>query len=38
MVHFGIGCDVHALVAGRKLILGGGEIPHTIVPSISEKD
>lgn len=28
MVHVGIGYDVHALVAGRKLILGGAEIPH----------
>ena len=38
MVHVGIGYDVHALVAGRKLIPGGGEIPNAIVPSISEKD
>lgn len=30
MVHVGIGYDVHQLVAGRKLILGGVEIPHTI--------
>jgi len=29
MVHVGIGYDVHALVAGRKLILGGVGIPHT---------
>jgi 2-C-methyl-D-erythritol 2,4-cyclodiphosphate synthase len=29
MVHVGIGYDVHALVAGRKLILGGVEILHT---------
>jgi 2-C-methyl-D-erythritol 2,4-cyclodiphosphate synthase len=29
MVHVGIGYDVHAFVAGRKLILGGVEIPHT---------
>ena len=28
MVHVGVGYDVHALVAGRKLILGGVEIPH----------
>ena len=28
MVHTGIGYDVHPLVAGRKLILGGVEIPH----------
>jgi 2-C-methyl-D-erythritol 2,4-cyclodiphosphate synthase len=25
----GIGLDVHALAAGRKLVLGGVEIPHT---------
>src|SRR4051812_14917212 len=29
MVHVGIGYDVHALVAGRKLILGGVEIAHS---------
>jgi 2-C-methyl-D-erythritol 2,4-cyclodiphosphate synthase len=29
MVHVGIGYDVHALVKGRKLILGGVEIAHT---------
>jgi 2-C-methyl-D-erythritol 2,4-cyclodiphosphate synthase len=29
MVHVGIGYDVHQLVAGRKLILGGVDIPHT---------
>ncbi len=28
MVHVGIGYDVHALVAGRKCVLGGVEIPH----------
>jgi 2-C-methyl-D-erythritol 2,4-cyclodiphosphate synthase len=28
MVRVGIGYDVHQLVAGRKLILGGVEIPH----------
>jgi 2-C-methyl-D-erythritol 2,4-cyclodiphosphate synthase len=28
MVHIGIGYDVHQLVAGRKLVLGGVEIPH----------
>ena len=28
MVHVGIGYDVHALITGRKLILGGVEIPH----------
>ena len=29
MVHVGIGYDVHQLVVGRKLVLGGVEIPHT---------
>lgn len=29
MVHVGIGYDVHQLVSGRKLVLGGVEIPHT---------
>jgi 2-C-methyl-D-erythritol 2,4-cyclodiphosphate synthase len=29
MVHVGIGYDVHALVQGRKLMLGGVDIPHT---------
>ena len=28
MVHVGTGYDVHPLVEGRKLILGGVEIPH----------
>lgn len=28
MVHVGIGYDVHALVAGRKLVLGGVEVPY----------
>ncbi|SRR5258706_443340 len=28
MNHVGIGYDVHQLVTGRKLILGGVEIPH----------
>jgi len=28
MVRVGIGYDVHALVQGRKLVLGGVEIPH----------
>ena len=28
MVRVGIGYDVHGLVAGRKLVLGGVEIPH----------
>ena len=29
MNHVGIGYDVHQLVAGRKLFLGGVEIPHS---------
>lgn len=29
MNHVGIGYDVHQLVEGRKLVLGGVEIPHT---------
>jgi 2-C-methyl-D-erythritol 2,4-cyclodiphosphate synthase len=29
MVHVGIGYDVHAFAAGRRLILGGVEIPHS---------
>jgi 2-C-methyl-D-erythritol 2,4-cyclodiphosphate synthase len=29
MVHVGIGYDVHSLVEGRKLILGGVEIPNS---------
>lgn len=29
MVHVGIGYDVHELVAGRRLVLGGVEIPHS---------
>jgi len=29
MVHVGIGYDVHQLAAGRRLVLGGVEIPHT---------
>src|SRR5437660_11608179 len=29
MVRVGIGYDVHALVSGRKLILGGVQIPHS---------
>jgi 2-C-methyl-D-erythritol 2,4-cyclodiphosphate synthase len=28
MVHVGIGYDVHALVTGRRLVLGGVDIPH----------
>jgi 2-C-methyl-D-erythritol 2,4-cyclodiphosphate synthase len=28
MVHVGIGYDVHQLVPGRKLVLGGVDIPH----------
>jgi 2-C-methyl-D-erythritol 2,4-cyclodiphosphate synthase len=29
MIHVGIGYDVHPLAEGRKLILGGVEIPHS---------
>ena len=29
MTRSGIGYDIHRLVAGRKLVLGGVEIPHT---------
>lgn len=29
MIRMGIGYDVHALVEGRRLVLGGVEIPHT---------
>src|SRR5262249_26991320 len=29
MIHVGIGYDVHQLVEGRKLVLGGVEISHT---------
>ena len=29
MVHVGIGYDVHELVAGRRLVLGGVDIPHS---------
>lgn len=29
MIHVGIGYDVHRLVEGRKLFLGGVEIPHS---------
>jgi 2-C-methyl-D-erythritol 2,4-cyclodiphosphate synthase len=30
MTRSGIGYDVHRLVSGRKLVLGGVEIPHTV--------
>jgi len=30
MTRCGIGYDAHRLVAGRKLVLGGVEIPHTL--------
>ena len=30
MTRFGMGYDVHRLVEGRKLILGGVEIPHSM--------
>ena len=29
MIRIGQGYDIHSLVAGRKLIIGGVEIPHT---------
>ena len=29
MIHVGIGYDVHPLVTGRKLVLGGVELAHT---------
>jgi 2-C-methyl-D-erythritol 2,4-cyclodiphosphate synthase len=29
MIHAGIGYDVHPLAEGRKLVLGGVEIPHS---------
>lgn len=28
MIRVGQGCDIHALVAGRRLIIGGVDIPH----------
>ena len=31
MFRIGMGYDVHKLVEGRKLVLGGIEIPHTVV-------
>ena len=30
MIRIGQGCDIHALVAGRRLIIGGVEIPHEL--------
>ena len=30
MTRFGMGYDVHRLVEGRKLIIGGVEIPHAL--------
>ena len=30
MIRVGQGCDIHALVKGRKLIIGGVEIPHEL--------
>ena len=30
MTRFGMGYDVHRLVEGRKLILGGVEVPHRL--------
>ena len=33
MTRFGMGYDVHRLVAGRRLILGGVDIPHSTDPA-----
>ncbi|MEF8704603.1 MAG: 2-C-methyl-D-erythritol 2,4-cyclodiphosphate synthase [Candidatus Accumulibacter sp. UW26] len=30
MIRVGQGCDIHALVPGRRLILGGVDIPHPL--------
>ena len=30
MIRVGQGCDIHLLVAGRKLIIGGVDIPHEL--------
>ena len=30
MIRFGMGYDVHRLVEGRRLILGGVEVPHSL--------
>ena len=30
MIRIGYGNDIHALVSGRKLIIGGVEIPHDL--------
>ena len=39
MTRFGMGYDVHRLVKGRKLILGGVEIPHEMgLPGHSDAD
>ena len=37
MTRFGMGYDVHRLVAGRKLIIGGVEIPHFRILTRSSK-
>jgi 2-C-methyl-D-erythritol 2,4-cyclodiphosphate synthase len=29
MIRIGQGCDIHALVPGRKMIIGGVDIPHS---------
>jgi 2-C-methyl-D-erythritol 2,4-cyclodiphosphate synthase len=29
MIRIGQGCDIHALVSGRKMIIGGVHIPHS---------
>lgn len=30
MIRVGQGCDIHALVPGRKLMIGGVDIPHSV--------
>jgi 2-C-methyl-D-erythritol 2,4-cyclodiphosphate synthase len=30
MIRIGQGCDIHALVTGRKMIIGGVDIPHSL--------
>ncbi len=30
MIRIGQGCDTHALVAGRRMIVGGVDIPHSV--------
>ena len=30
MIRIGQGCDIHALVTGRKMVIGGVDIPHSL--------